>query len=178
MSVQRIASRYAKSLIDLADEQGNLERVFEDILHFKQVCDVRDFYLLMKSPIVKASTKRKIFHRLFGEQYDKLTLAFFDIILRKGREAFLPEIANEFVEQYRDIKQISVVHLTTAVDLPEEQKEEFRKAIAAAGVTYPNIELDAEVDPEIMGGFVIEFDDKLYDASVAKQLAELKKQFS
>ena len=178
MSVQRIAARYAKSLIDLAHEQGKLERVMEDIQHFQQVCEVREFYLLMKSPIINLSTKSKIFRSLFGEPYDELTNAFFNIILRKGREAHLPEIANEFVVQYRDMKEISVVNLTTAVKLNDEQLEKFRQAIANAGVTYPNIELAADVDPGILGGFVIEFDDKLYDASVSKQLDEIRKQFS
>lgn len=178
MSIHRIASRYAKSLIDLSGEQGKLERVIDDIQHFQQVCGVRDFYLLLKSPIVNISKKSKIFHKLFDGVYDSLTMSFLDIILRKGREAYLPEIADEFVEQYRDIKQIAVVELTTAAPLTAEQLEQFRQAIAASGVTYPNIELAATVDPDILGGFVIEFDDKLYDASVSKQLAELRKQFS
>lgn len=178
MSVQRISSRYAKSLLDLAQERDTLERVMEDIHHFIQVCEVRDFHLLLKSPIVNASTKKSAFERLFKESYDSLTMAFLNIILRKGREMYLEEIANEFVQQYRDIKRIAAVTLTTATALEGKQLEEIKNLIAASGATYENVELSSNVDSDILGGFIIEFDDKLYDASAAHRLDELRKEFS
>ncbi len=178
MSVQRISSRYAKSLIDLAQEGGSLERIVEDIRHFIQVCEVRDFYLLLKSPIVNASIKRRVFERLFTELYDSLTMAFLNIILRKGREMYLEDIAKEFIQQYRDIKHIAAVTLTTATGLEGTQLDEIRNLIATSGATYENVELASKVDSEILGGFIIEFDHKLYDASVAHRLDELRKEFS
>lgn len=178
MSVQRISSRYAKSLIDLAQERESLERIVEDMRHFTQVCDVRDFHLLLKSPIVKASTKKSVFERLFKESYDPLTIAFLNIILRKGREMYLEDIANEFVQQYRDIKRIAAVTLTTATKLGDKQLDEITDMIAASGATYENVELSSKVDSDILGGFIIEFDDKLYDASAAHRLDELRKEFS
>jgi len=178
MSVQKIASRYAKSLIDLAQENDHLERVLEDIQHFIQVCEVRDFYLLLKSPIVNASTKKGVFERLFKESYDPLTMAFLNIILRKDREVYLEDIAKEFVQQYRDIKRIASVTITTATELRAAQLEEVRDLIATSGATYENVELSSNVDEDLLGGFIIEFDHKLYDASVAHQLDELRKEFS
>lgn len=178
MSVARIASRYAKSLIDLANEQGKLERILEDIQSFQAVCAVREFYLLLKSPIIHADKKRRIFAKLFESEFDELTMGFFNIILRKGREEFLPDMAGAFIDQYREIKQITMVSVTTATKLTDEQLSSVREAIARSGTTYPNIEITAKVDPEIVGGFIIEFDDKLYDASVSSQLAEIRRQFS
>jgi len=178
MSVQRISSRYAKSLIDLAQERDSLEKVVEDINHFIQVCEVRDFHLLLKSPIVNTTTKKSVFVRLFKESYDSLTMAFLNIILRKGREMYLEDIAKEFVQQYRDIKHIAAVTLTTATGLENHQLEEIKNMIAASGATYENVELSSNVDADILGGFIIEFDDKLYDASVAHRIDELRKEFS
>lgn len=120
MSVTRIASRYAKSLIDLAVEQGKLERVLEDIKSFQRAADNREFYVLLKSPIINATKKQQIFNALFEGKFDKMTSAFIKIILNKGREAYLPEIADEFVNQYKEIKHISTVKLTTAVPLAAE----------------------------------------------------------
>ncbi|RLD21773.1 MAG: ATP synthase F1 subunit delta [Bacteroidetes bacterium] len=178
MSVQRISSRYAKSLIDLAQERDCLERIVEDIRHFNEVCEVRDFHLLLKSPIVNASTKKSVFERLFKESYDPLTMAFLNIILRKGREMYLENIAKEFVQQYRDIKRIAAVTFTTATGLESDQLEKIKNLIADSGATYENVELESSVDPDILGGFIIEFDHKLYDASVAHRLDELRKEFS
>lgn len=178
MSVETIASRYAKSLIELAGEHDKLERVAEDVRHFYAVTQVRDFYLLLKSPIVHTRKKASIFRKLFEEHYDDMTMSFLDIILRKGREEYLAEIAEAFMHQYREIRKISTVKLTTAFELDDERLEEFKTHLRKSGITYPNIDLDAHVDPEIMGGFILEFDDKLYNASVSHQLEELHKIFS
>jgi F-type H+-transporting ATPase subunit delta len=175
MSAERLSARYAKSLIDLSIEQDKLERVKEDVEYFLQASRVRDFYLLLRSPIVHTSTKRKIFNRLFAERFDVLSIAFLDIILRKGRETYLSEIAEAFLDQYRQIKKISNVKLTTATAITAEHLEEIKQKIRASGVTFPNLEVETRVDPAILGGFILEFGDKLYDASVAYQLEKRRK---
>lgn len=177
MSAQRIASRYAKSLIDLAREKGKLERVLEDVQSFRQVAKNRDFALLLKSPVVKADTKERVFNQLFGGKYDEITLAFLRILLRKGREAHLIEIANEFDLQYKAIKHITTVKLVTAAKLSDEAVKAIHAKLVASTTTDQNVELTTEVDPELIGGFVIEFGDRLYDASVAHKLEKMKKNF-
>jgi len=177
MLAERISARYAKSLIDLAIEQNKLERVTEDVEYFHQASQVRDLHLLLKSPIVNTPAKRKIFDKLFGERFDPLTKAFLDILLRKGRESYLADIAQAFMEQYRVIKEISTVKLTTATEVSAERLEEIKQKIRASGVTFPNVEIHKHVDPAILGGFIIEFGDKLYDVSVAHQLDQMRKGF-
>jgi F-type H+-transporting ATPase subunit delta len=177
MSVQRIATRYAKSLIDLAQEQGKLEKITEDVKSFREVCKNRDFYLLLKSPIVKPDKKEQIFKKLFTGKYDNLTLSFLHILLKKGREENLKDIADEFIEQYKVIKHISTVRLTTAVKMSDDLVKNIREKLAASDATDEKVELIAKVDPNLIGGFVIEFDDKLYDASVSHKLGILKKEF-
>ena len=68
MSVQRIASRYAKSLIELAEDQGKLERTLEDVHAFHKATENRDFYLFIKSPVVSAAKKLKILDVLFKDK--------------------------------------------------------------------------------------------------------------
>jgi F-type H+-transporting ATPase subunit delta len=104
-------------------------------------------------------------------------MAFLRILLRKGREAQLVEIANEFDLQYRAIKHITTVKLTTAVKLSEEAVKAIHAKLMASTNTDQNVELTTEVDPDLIGGFVIEFGDKLYDASVAHKLEQMKGNF-
>ena len=174
----RIASRYAKSLIDLAIEQGKLDKVLEDMTAFAEATKVRDFALLLKSPIVKADKKEQVIDAIFGNKIDALTTSFIQIILRKGREAALGEIANEFIQQYRDIKGISIVEITSAEPLSNETLEAIRTKLVSSKLTHGQVEFRTSVDPNLIGGFVISFEDKLYDASVRHQLDLLRKQFT
>ncbi len=178
MSVQRIASRYAKSLVDLSVEQNKLERVLEDVQSFKEVSQNRDFYLLIKSPIVNASKKEAIVNELFAKKYDELTMAFLRILINKSREAYMPEIADEFIEQYKKLKHISTVRVTTAVELDEASLKAIKDKLLSSSDTEQNVELEVIIDPDLIGGFVVEFDDKIYDASVKHKLDQLKKDFT
>jgi F-type H+-transporting ATPase subunit delta len=102
---------------------------------------------------------------------------FFQILVRKGREQYLPEIMNEFMVQYRLINKISTVHLTTASELSDATVQSIKTKLTSAGVAESNIDLNLVVDPELIGGFKIETSDKLYDATIAKKLDNLRKEF-
>jgi F-type H+-transporting ATPase subunit delta len=177
MSVQRIASRYAKSLIELSQEQDKLERTLEDVKSFKNATDNRDFYLLLKSPVVSTSKKLSILDALFKDKYDKLTNSFLRILVNKGREMYLPEIADEFIDQYKKLKHISTVRVKTATPLSEETLNEILAKLKASDATDEEIELIAVVDPNIIGGIILEFDDKIYDDSVAHKLDKMHREF-
>jgi len=175
MSVTRIASRYAKSLLDLAVEQGNLDTVLEDIKTFSGAAKNRDLYLLLKSPIVKGSKKMEIFKAIFEGKLDKLTMAFFDIILRKGREMYLPEIATEFMEQYKSLHKVSTVKLTTAQPISDASLDAIKSKLLGSDVTEESVQIETSVDESLIGGFVVQVGDKLVDASVAHKLKEMAK---
>ncbi len=177
MSVHSIASRYAKSLMDLSSEQGKMETVLNDIKAFKASLASRDLYLLLKSPIINTPKKIKCFEALFGGKFDEMTSAFFNIILRKGREMYLPEITDEFITQYKDRKEISTVELTTARPLSDDDIEKIKNQLLDSNVTGKSIDLDVKVDKDLIGGFVIEMGDRLYDASVRHKLEQVKKDF-
>ena len=177
MSTRRIANRYAKSLIDLSIDQNKLERIYEDVLSFEEVTKNRDFFLMLKSPIVSGDKKKSVFKSLFEGKYDVLTMSFLDILVNKGRESILPEIAQEFKILYKKHKHISTVTITTAVDISKEALEAIKKKLSDSTTTEDNLEIVTEVDPNIIGGFVARFEDKIYDASIANKLDALKKKF-
>lgn len=177
MSVKRIAGRYAKSLLELAQEKNKLERVTEDVQSFQQSLDNRDLYLLIKSPIVNAAKKVAIVDELFQGKYDELTLSFLRILINKGRESYLPEIMDEYLHQYKHLMHITTVKVTTATPISDAALEALRQKLQASGVTDETVEIETAVDSELIGGFVLEFDDNIYDASVAHKLDQLKREF-
>lgn len=175
MSVVRIASRYAKSLLELAQEQGKLEVVKEDIATFNSVLENRDFELLVKSPIIQSEKKRAIFNSVFDGKVDELSAAFFDIIIRKGRESVLGDIAKSFQEQYRLSQKITRAKVTTASSMSANQLDRIKASLGELDIKGA-VELETAEDPKLIGGFVLEIEDRLYDASVKNKLAELKKE--
>lgn len=172
----RIASRYAKSLLDLASEQGKLERAVDDIKLFQDATSNRDLLLMIKSPIIKADKKRSVFKAIFDGKVDEITSAFFDIIIRKGRESALPEICAEFINQYRQLKNITSATVTTAAPLDATQLAKIKTEMITLGLANGEVELETIVDENIIGGFVLQVKDLLYDASVKSKLANLKKE--
>ncbi|HPK09609.1 MAG TPA: ATP synthase F1 subunit delta, partial [Saprospiraceae bacterium] len=156
MSVTKLASRYAKSLLDLSQEQGVTEEVLSDVNGFQQMLENRDFKLLIDSPIINASKKSKIFKALFDGKVNKLTYAFFNIVLNKGREAYLPYIANEFVNQYRDLRGITTVKITMASQLSDDSLDAIKKKILDSNISANSLEVTTEIDPSIIGGYIVE----------------------
>jgi len=177
MSVTRIATRYAKSLMDLAVEQGKLEQVQADMQTLHTAAQNRDLYLLLKSPIIQNEKKLAVLDALFKGKLDQLTMLYLQLLVTKNREAYLPEITAEFVVQYKVAKKITSVTVTSASPLSEDVLDDLRKKLLASGVTSENLDVTTKVDPDLIGGFVLNFDNKRYDASVAHKLEELKGQF-
>jgi F-type H+-transporting ATPase subunit delta len=178
MSINRVAGRYAKSIIDLASDNNKLDVVLNDMEIFKKSLASRDLYLMLKSPIIHSDKKNKILSILFGDKFDKITMSFVDICVRKGRESILPEIIDEFIIQYNKLKKITTVTISTAQELPLVELEAIKQKLMLSTETGDKIEVIVKVKPELIGGYVVEIGDKLYDASILHKLETLKKQFS
>jgi len=177
MQNPRLASRYAKSLLDLAVEQNSLEATLKDVQLLDGICQQnRDFANMLRSPIIKADKKLSIINAIFHDRISKVTQAFVNLLINKSREANLPEIARAFIAQYKEMKNIRTVKLTTAVTIDDSIKEAIRKKVSS-GMPNSSIELNTEVNPELIGGFVLEMEDKLFDVSVRRDLNDIKAQF-
>jgi F-type H+-transporting ATPase subunit delta len=177
MQNPRLATRYAKSLIDLATERGQLEEVNNDMRYLHQVCKTsREFVNLLKSPVFHADKKASVLEAVTNGHVGELTRSFNRLLITKAREINLPEIVDAFIEQYNKIKDVHVVKLITAKPVSEELKNDI---IAKIKSTTPiqKIELTTAVDESLIGGFVLEFDNNLVDASIARDLRDIKAQF-
>lgn len=176
MSVHRIVTRYAKSILDLAREQNILEAVRQDFNSFRTAVDNRDFVLMLKSPLIHADKKIAIIDAIFKGKVQAMTLQFFHIVVRKGREQLLSEIAHAFEQQYREFKHILTVKLTTATPVDPAIQDRIGRQLTEAGIVSGEIHWETKTDPTLIGGFLLELDDKRYDASIAHKLAQLRKE--
>jgi F-type H+-transporting ATPase subunit delta len=178
MTDSRAASRYVKSLLDLAVQQNALEPVHADMLMFSKVVDSnRDFKLMLQNPIIRHDKKRDILEKLFKGRVHPLTMAIFDIITKKNREPLLAGIAKEFHNAYNEHKGVEKATVTTAFPIDEKLRADFTQMVKNYS-EKKDVELIERVDQDMIGGFVLNVGDRQVDASIKNKLKALKLEFS
>jgi F-type H+-transporting ATPase subunit delta len=178
MTDSRAASRYVKSLLDLAVEQKALEPVHADMQLFSKVIETnRDFKLMLQNPVIKHDIKREILEKIFKGKVHPLTMAIFDIITKKNREPLLAGIAKEFHNAYNEYNGVEKATITTAMPLDEKLRAEFKEMVKKYS-TKTNVELIERVDKDMIGGFVLNVGDRQVDASIKNKIKTLKLEFS
>jgi F-type H+-transporting ATPase subunit delta len=174
----RAASRYVKSLLGLAVEQKALEQVHNDMLMFTRLTeDNREFLLMLRNPIISHDKKREILNKVFKGKVHALTMAIIDILTRKNREPLLPSIAKEFHNAYNEHQDIGKASITTVMPLDAQLRASFEK-LAKNYSDKKQIELIEQVDPEMIGGFILNVGDRQIDASIRNKIKALKVNFS
>jgi F-type H+-transporting ATPase subunit delta len=172
-----VASRYAKSLIDLAIESNQLEAVRNDMKLISQVCSQNaDFNTLLESPVVKTDKKQAIFKSIFDGKVTQITSSFLNLIAVKRRENYINVIAKSFDEQYKTFLNITSATVHSAVALDDKLKSEILNLIKQT--SKGTVELTQKVDSTLIGGFVLTINDTQIDQSVKRKLNDLKKNFS
>lgn len=176
MKSTKAASRYAKSLLEIAVEQKKMDSILGDMNFLLQTNEAsRDFELLIGSPVVNASKKIEIFEKIF-DQFEDVTKAFIRLITKNGRENLLPEIAASFEAQVKEFKGIVPVTLISAKPLEAKVKEQILAKVQS-GVNG-QLEVEEKIDETIIGGFVVRMGDTQIDASVSSQFNNLKQRLT
>lgn len=177
MRQYKVANRYAKALFTLALETNQLETVNRDIALIAAI-DHEEFRRVLMSPVISGEAKAKLFQSVFGNRVSDLTSKFFNLVFQKGRVTSLSEIRQDFETQYRDHNKIKVVKVTTAVPVSEELVEDLRKGVLA-NPQYKDytLQMETTVDERLVGGFVLQIDDDLFDASIRHDLDYIRNQF-
>lgn len=174
MSSYKLSLRYAKSLLDLAIEKNCLTPVYNDVkLLDETIKSSADLKAMLKSPVIHGDKKLTVLSQLFKDKINNITWMYIELVVKKGREAFLVDFGNCFEELYNTMNNISKVKITTAIKLGEE----VQKNIINNVPTKNTLEIENEIDEEILGGFKLQFGGNLFDASINKKLKDLKAQF-
>lgn len=178
MNIAPVAYRYASSLINLAKEKGTVENIHDDMQMVAKTCfGSHDLMVMLKSPVIKGDKKAAVLGKIFGGKIGEVTTRFMGILIRKGREAMLPEVAAAFNELYKQHQGIITAEVASAVPLDEATREEVR-AQALAKHPGKTIQLIEKVDPLLIGGVIIRIGDEQYDGSVSRRLSDLRRDFS
>jgi F-type H+-transporting ATPase subunit delta len=174
MIVSHIAVPYAKALFDLTVEKNLLEETMKDMQVVANLVEKsKDFRMMLKSPVISEGKKRIIFARIFEKVLSKLTFTFLLIIIRKKRESYIGDIAFAFLELYNDYKGILTTTLKTAVPANDDIRAEVRNLMK--NQSKGEIELIEEVKADLIGGFILQWKDKQYNASILKQIHRLQR---
>ena len=173
----KLATRYAKSLMDYTLEKGLLEKVYQDMKLVASVCEAsHDLHVLLKSPIVDSHKKYSILNAIFGGKIETVSLDFIKIITFSGRESYLESIAHAYQEQYKKYKKIITATVTTANGLDEELRKEVYTILKKN--SGAEIELVEKINPNLIGGFILRVGDLQDDSSISKKLKSLYRTFN
>ena len=177
MSTLRLATRYAKSLLDTASDDGKLTEVFDDMTGIKEAFSSSEQLRgVMKSPVIDKEKKHEILNALFSGKITGTSLTYINNVIDKGREAYLPEIASAFIEQYNTNKAVVLADVISAsevsADLENQVIDIIKKKTGAK-----TVHLNSSVDESLIGGFILKYNDKLYDTSISGRLAKLRNEF-
>lgn len=176
MYYSQINTRYAKSLFLLAKERNIVDEVKKDIdLILQWLDEYADLKVLIEHPVIKPSEKLRVLTNLFKDKINVNTLLFLKLIVKNKRENHLKSMCIDFVDLYKKQKGIKTAVLTTAIELSRTQESSITKSIEKA--FNSEIELNTKVDKSILGGMIIQVDDKQLDLSVARQIQQLRNQF-
>lgn len=177
MQNHRAASRYAKSLLELAKERKVLDEVYGDMQLFSAVVDEnRVFAVMLKNPIISHYKKQTILRALFEKRMNKLTLLAFDQITSKNREKILDQVAKEFQVQYNGYKGLQSADITTTIQLDADLRTKFKALVEEISGKKAN--LKELVDVDIVGGFVLNVGDVRLDRSIKSQLNNIKRELT
>lgn len=174
MNDSKISVRYARALFDSAAEQGVLEEVVADMKELQEICTIADFQFLLENPVMKESQKNRVLEDIFSKKVHPLTSGLLKIVVKNGREIYIPAISRNFIDMYKREKGIRTAVFTTASPIPDTVKTRVEKIIMKA-LNSP-VELKTLNNEDIIGGFILRLDDKQYDASVSTSLRNIRKQ--
>ncbi len=172
----KVANRYANSLIGNAIEKQNLDKVYEDMQLLLGSFDVsRELKRAIESPVIRPEVKLSIIDELFKNRMDKDSLNFIHFVIEKRRENVLYEIAKRFLELRDEHLGIVNIDVKTAFEFVDEQKQKLKEKFEY--ILSKKAMLRFRVDETLIGGFIAQVGDTVFDASLKHQLELLKKEF-
>jgi len=174
MNDSKISVRYSRALFQSALEKKILDKVNQDMIFISGICKTPEAKEFLHSPIIVSSKKVAIFHKMFGDNVEKITLSLIDLVVKNGRESFIPAIARVFIHETMKYKGITESVLTTAVKIDDKVKKQITDLISEVFKT--KVELKENIDTEIVGGFILRVDDNYIDASIRNKLRKIKKE--
>ena len=173
----KIARKYANALFEAAVDASVLDKVSQDIIFVVETL-VSNLQLdeFLKSPLIKIQDKKDVVQKLFSIHIEKTTLDFLFVLIDSGRFDIINEVLNQFSISYNKERNIVKPVITSAVELDETQKKAL--LIKLENKLNKKVEPEYLVCSDIIGGLVIEIDDKTIDCSLKAKFDDMQKQLT
>ena len=177
MEDYRININYAKALFFVARDMNVLDAVCDDMRLVNSVCAENHLLVtVFANPVIPEAKKVAIVQELFENRISKVSMLFLSFVVKKRRSVNLKGISNAFIELYRADKGIVLSHLVTASEPDQNTLDAIEKSVG--DYTKKTVEMVSKVDPSVIGGFSVDFEGNMYDATISSQIAKLRKEFS
>lgn len=174
IAVKRIDSRYATALLQLATERGIAKEVYDNMLELRILTfENVEFKKFLANPTIRQSQKAEILKNLFKDVFHQLTLDFILLITKKARAWNIMNIATAYVRKYRVENHFKTVTVYTEEKLLDGQKQNLEVALSQQ-MPGETIELRCHTWPGLIGGMALRYDDYLYNASISRQLEDIR----
>ena len=172
----RAAIRYAKAIFEIAKEENSIDSVFRDMKTVEILCNSsHDFKNLLSNSQINYNEKKTAILSLIKD-HNSLTIKLLDLLIQNKRVYIVNDIANSFIQLYNSHNDIKEAVVITASPIDKDLEEKILSKINISDLK--SINLKNIVNPEILGGFIIRFDGKEYNASVKQNLNNLKTQLT
>ncbi len=177
MDIGVISMRYARALL-----KGSTDAKVEDTV-YKEMQTLAESYTqvpalrkTIDNPMIERARKSELLLTAAGGKVSEMTRNFIALILEEGREKMTQFMAYSYLTLYRQQKNIIRGKLTTAVPVSSSMEKKMQKMVESN--TNGTVEFSTEVDPDILGGFILEYDTYRLDTSVKSQLKNILKELS
>ena len=169
MDIGVISVRYARALLKSASDQKLEEQVYQDMMTLaRSYVEVPQLRQTIDNPMLAKESKQTLLETASGSKSCPLTKAFIALVLKEDRENMVQFMANSYVTLYRKQKNVIRGKLTTAARVSAETEQKMRHMVESQ--TQGIVEFETEVNPDIIGGFILEYDTYRMDASVKTKL--------
>ena len=178
MDIGIVSVRYAKALMKYAQDTKTEDSVYACVRMLEHSFQNHaDLHAALDNPILTIREKYSLISTAAaGDAPVSHELSrFITLVLKNGRESMLRYLCLAFLDLYRKSKHIGVAKLITAVPVTKEEEERIRNS--ASTLLHARMELQTEVDPSVLGGFIFDVNNFRLDASIATQLKKVKEQF-
>lgn len=176
MSNETIARRYSVALADVVLKSGQTDSVKSEIASLGEIFGKNiELQTVFSNPAITHANKEKVLDGLLTKIKPSSTTAnFLKVLLQNGRLSDLAEINDRFAAVLDERGGIVAAEITSARELPADEKAEFEKSLAA--LTGKTVNVNYAVDPDIIGGVVTRIGSTVYDGSVKTKLENLREQ--
>ena len=169
MDIGVISMRYARALLKCATDQKQEDAVYQDMMTVaKSYLEVPALRHTIDNPMLSKDKKEALLIVAAGEKNCQLTKAFIALVLKEDRENVMQFMANSYITLYRKQKNVIRGKLITAARVSAETEQKMRQMVESK--TNGTVEFETEVNPDIIGGFILEYDTYRMDASVRNKL--------